>query len=131
MHLNRADVHGNAVYLGPDPYFDDLFVQAADTAYVSCEQIVDTAGLSADAPVQRLLISRMMVAGVVETPRGAHFTTCTPDYERDEAFQRAYATAAGGDDAAWAAFEERFLSGDEAAYQAAVAEFAREREESK
>ena len=30
MHLNRADAHGNATYLGPDPYFDDLFVQAAD-----------------------------------------------------------------------------------------------------
>jgi glutaconate CoA-transferase subunit A len=125
VHLNRADQHGNATYLGPDPYFDDLFVQAATKAYVSCEQIVDTAGLTVDAPVQRLLISRMMVDGVVETPNGAHFTMCTPDYERDEKFQRAYAAAAA-DDAEWAAFEERFLSGDEAAYQAAVAEFAKE-----
>jgi glutaconate CoA-transferase subunit A len=122
VHLNRADQHGNATYLGPDPYFDDLFVQAATQAYLSCEQIVDTAGLTVDTPVQRLLISRMMVDGVVETPNGAHFTTCTPDYERDEAFQKAYATAAA-DDEAWATFEQRFLSGDEAAYQAAVAEF--------
>jgi glutaconate CoA-transferase subunit A len=127
VHLNRADHHGNATYLGPDPYFDDLFVQAATKAYVSCEQIVDTAGLTVDTPVQRLLISRMMVDGVVETPNGAHFTTCTPDYERDEAFQRAYAKAAA-DDESWAAFEQRFLSGDEAAYQAAVAEFAKETE---
>jgi glutaconate CoA-transferase subunit A len=125
IHMNRADQHGNASYLGPDPYFDDLFVQAATKAYVSCEQIVDTAGLSVDTPVQRLLISRMMVDGVVETPNGAHFTNCPPDYERDEAFQKAYATAAA-DDEAWAAFEERFLSGDEATYQAAVAEFAKE-----
>jgi len=125
VHLNRADQHGNATYLGPDPYFDDLFVQAAAKAFVSCEQIVDTAGLTVDTPVQRLLISRMMVDGVVETPNGAHFTTCTPDYERDERFQRAYAQAAA-DDAAWAEFERRFLSGDEAAYQAAVAEFAEE-----
>ena len=125
VHLNRADQHGNATYLGPDPYFDDLFVQAAAKAYLSCEQTVDTAGLTVDAPVQRLLISRMMVDGVVETPNGAHFTTCTPDYERDEAFQRAYATAAA-DDAAWGEFEQRFLSGDEAAYQAAVAAFAKE-----
>ncbi len=127
VHLNRADQHGNATYLGPDPYFDDLFVQAATKAYVSCEQIVDTAGLTVDTPVQRLLISRMMVDGVVETPNGAHFTTCTPDYERDEAFQRAYAKAAAEDDS-WAEFEQRFLSGDEAAYQAAVAEFQREQE---
>jgi len=122
VHLNRADQHGNATYLGPDPYFDDLFVQAAAKAYLSCEQIVDTAGLTVDVPAQRLLISRMMVDGVVETPNGAHFTNCVPDYERDEAFQKAYAKAAADEDA-WAAFEQRFLSGDEAAYQAAVAEF--------
>lgn len=125
VHMNRADQHGNATYLGPDPYFDDLFVQAATKAYVSCEQIVDTAGLTVDTPAQRLLISRMMVDGVIETPNGAHFTNCPPDYERDEAFQKVYATAAA-DDEAWAAFEHRFLSGDEAAYQAAVAEFAKE-----
>ena len=122
VHLNRADQHGNATYLGPDPYFDDLFVQAATKAYLSCEQIIDTAGLTVDTPVQRLLISRMMVDGVVETPNGAHFTNCTPDYERDEVFQKAYAAAAADEDA-WEAFEQRFLSGDEAAYQAAVAEF--------
>ena len=126
VHLNRADAHGNATYLGPDPYFDDLFVQAADKAFLSCEQITDTAGLTVDTPVQRLLISRMMVDGVVETPNGAHFTTCTPDYERDEKFQKAYAAAAGGTDEDWAAFEERFLNGDEASYQAAVAAFAEE-----
>jgi glutaconate CoA-transferase subunit A len=125
VHLNRADQHGNATYLGPDPYFDDLFVQAASKAFLSCEQIVDTAGLTVDTPVQRLLISRMMVDGVVETPNGAHFTNCVPDYERDEAFQRAYAAAAA-DDEQWTAFEQRFLSGDEAAYQAAVAEFQKE-----
>ena len=102
--------HGNASYLGPDPYFDDLFCMAADRAFVACEQIVDTAGLTVDTPVQRLLLSRMMVTGVVETPNGAHFTTCTPDYERDEKFQKAYAAAAAGTDDEWAAFEQRFLA---------------------
>ena len=126
VHLNRADVHGNASYLGPDPYFDDLFAMAADKTYVSVEQIVDTAGLTVDTPVQRLLLNRMMVTGVVETPGGAHFTNCVPDYERDEKFQKAYAVAAGGSDEGWAAFEERFLSGDEAAYQAAVKAFGEE-----
>ncbi len=131
VHMNRADAHGNATYLGPDPYFDDLFVQAADQAFVSCEQIIDTAGLTVDSAVQRLLISRMAVTGVVETPNGAHFTTCTPDYERDEKFQKAYAAAAGGSDEDWGAFEERFLSGDEDAYQAAVAAFHAEQNEGK
>jgi len=125
VHLNRADVHGNASYLGPDPYFDDLFCLAAERAYVSCEQIVDTAGLTVDSPVQRVLLNRMMVTGVVETPNGAHFTTCTPDYERDEKFQKHYAASAA-DPEAWAVFKERFLSGDEAAYQAAVVAFHEE-----
>ena len=125
VHLNRADVHGNATYLGPDPYFDDLFAMAANETYLSVEQITDTAGLTVDTPVQRLLLSRMMVTGVVETPNGAHFTNCVPDYERDEKFQKHYATSAA-DDEQWAAFEERFLKGDEAAYQQAVREWTQE-----
>lgn len=128
VHLNRADKHGNATYLGPDPYFDDLFAMAAERTFVTCEQIVDTAGLTVDTPVQRLLLNRMMVSGVVETPNGAHFTTCTPDYERDERFQRAYAAAAGGTDEEWAAFEQRFLAGDEQAYQDAVRAFTEEQQ---
>ena len=119
VHLNRADRHGNATYLGPDPYFDDLFCMAAQRAFVSCEEIVDTAGLTVDTPVQRLLVSRMMVDGVVETPGGAHFTSCVPDYERDEAFQREYAAAAA-DDELWPAFSRRYLEVDEAAYQEAI-----------
>ncbi|MFI0464234.1 CoA transferase subunit A [Saccharopolyspora sp. 5N102] len=127
VHMNRADPHGNATYLGPDPYFDDLFCMAADKAFVTCERIVDTAELTREAAVQRLLISRMMVDGVVETPNGAHFTTCTPDYERDEKFQRAYAAAAA-DPSAWEAFERRFLRGTEDDYQAAVKAFREEQE---
>ncbi|MEV6181134.1 CoA transferase subunit A [Streptomyces sp. NPDC052016] len=125
VHLNRADPHGNAQYLGPDPYFDDLFCQAADAAYVSCERIVDTADLLKDAVPQTLLITRPFVTGVVETPNGAHFTSCVPDHDRDESFQRAYARAAR-DPETWRAFTERFLAGDEDAYQAAVAAFHEE-----
>ncbi len=119
VHLNRADARGNAAYLGPDPYFDDLFCLAAEHRFVSCERIVSTEELVKSAPPQALLLNRMMVDGVVETPNGAHFTSCAPDYGRDEAFQREYA-AAGKDDAAWSAFAATYLSGDEAAYQKAV-----------
>ena len=45
----------------------------------------------------------LMVDGVIETPNGAHFTECPPDYGRDEAFQREYANAAR-DAGAWEAF---------------------------
>src|SRR6185369_765978 len=71
VHLNRADAAGNAQYLGPDPYFDDLFCMAAHRAYVSCERVVPTAELTKDAPVQTLIVQRWMVRGVVEAPGGA------------------------------------------------------------
>ncbi|MFI0454057.1 CoA transferase subunit A [Actinomadura sp. 6N118] len=119
VHMNRADARGNAQYLGPDPYMDDLFAKAADRTYVSCERLVDTGDLLKEGPLQSLLISRSQVTGVVETPNGAHFTTCEPDHERDEAFQKLYAKAAA-DPEEWAAFRARFLSGDEPAYQDAV-----------
>ncbi|MDT7567541.1 MAG: glutaconate CoA-transferase, subunit, partial [Pseudonocardiales bacterium] len=122
VHLNRADRHGNAQYLGPDPYFDDLFCLAARRRYVSCERIVPTAELTGAAP-QTLLLNRMMVDGVVEAPGGAHPTSCVPDYGRDEAFQRHYAEASR-DPAAWSGFAERFLAGGENAYRAAVEEWA-------
>jgi glutaconate CoA-transferase subunit A len=122
VHLNRADVRGNGRYLGPDPYFDDLFCLAAERRYVSCERMVSTSDLRDTGPVQALLTNRMMVDGVVETPNGAHFTSCVPDHERDEAFQRAYAMAAA-DDESWRRFERTFLTGDEPDYQSAVQEF--------
>ncbi|MER5912286.1 CoA-transferase [Streptomyces sp. NPDC001982] len=114
VHVNRADRLGNGQYLGPDPYFDDLFCEAADAAYVSCERIVDTAELTKEAAPQSLLIKRHVVTGVIEASNGAHFTSCAPDYGRDERFQREYASAP------WPEFEERFLFGDEQTYQSAV-----------
>jgi glutaconate CoA-transferase subunit A len=107
VHMNRADRHGNAQYRGPDPYLDDLFCLAARKRFVSCERIVDTVELTVDQPVQSLLLNRMMVDGVVETPGGARFTSCVPDYGRDEEMQRRYAHAAT-DDEKWARFLEEW-----------------------
>jgi glutaconate CoA-transferase subunit A len=118
VHLNRADATGNAQFLGPDLYFDDLFCMAADRAYVSCERVVPTEELS--GPVSSLRVSRWAVSGVVEAPNGAHFTSCVPDYDRDEGFQLEYVKAAR-DPERWRAFTARYLAGDEADYQAAVA----------
>jgi glutaconate CoA-transferase subunit A len=115
VHLNRADAAGNGQYLGPDPYFDDLFCLAAERAYLSCERLVP----ALTGPPQSLLLNRAMVHGVSETPNGAHFTSCVPDYGRDEEFQRRYATAAA-DPGSWSRFLAEYLTGDEAAYQKAV-----------
>ncbi len=118
VHMNRADAGGNGQYLGPDPYFDDLFCLAAERAYVSCERIVPSLTLG-EGPPQTLLLNRAMVHAVTETPNGAHFTSCVPDYGRDEAFQKRYAAAAA-DPQEWRRFTETYLQGDEAAYQKAV-----------
>jgi glutaconate CoA-transferase, subunit A len=89
-HVHRADAAGNGALLGPDPFFDDLFLGAAARRFISCERVVPTAELAADG-LQTLRINRMLVDGVVEAPGGAGFTDCEPDYGRDEAAQRAYA----------------------------------------
>jgi glutaconate CoA-transferase, subunit A len=120
VHMNRADVHGNAQFLGPDPYFDDLYCMAAEQAFVSVEKIVPTAELTATAHPATLRINRLLVTGVIEAPHGAHFTSCVPDYDRDEAFQREYAASAKTPEA-WQQFRDRYLAGSESDYQAAVA----------
>jgi len=123
VHLNLGDRHGNAAYTGIDPYFDDLFLMAADRRYLSVERVVPTEELVRAVPPQALLVNRMMVDMVVEAPNGAHFTTAAPDYGRDERFQRHYAQAATEDET-WRAFVDTYLSGSEADYQAAVRRFA-------
>ena len=122
VHLNRADERGNAQFLGPDLYFDDLFLGAAAAGrrFLSCEKVVPTAELLENGTFHTMKINRSMVDGVIEAPNGAHFTNCQPDYERDEAFQKEYAKAAG-DPETWKAFVDTYLSGSEADYQKAVA----------
>ena len=124
VHMNRADERGNAQFLGPDLYFDDLYCQAAERAFVSCERIVETSDLMKAGTRHTLKIHRGLVDGVIEAPGGAHFTECPPDYGRDEAFQREYAATAK-DPEAWQAFKTRYLDAEnEADYQKAVADRA-------
>jgi glutaconate CoA-transferase subunit A len=120
LHLNRADERGNAQFLGPDLYMDDWFAMAADRTFVSAEKVVPHGTLIDEGPFHTIRISRLHVDGVIEAPRGAHFTECPPDYDRDEAFQREYAATAADPDK-WDAFRSAYLEGDgEADYQAAV-----------
>ena len=121
VHMNRSDARGNSQFLGPDLYFDDLFLGACEPGrrFVSCERVIATEALLDEGSFHTLRINRSMVDGVIEAPNGAHFTGCEPDYPRDEAFQRVYANAAR-EPAEWEAFVDRFMRGDERSYQAAV-----------
>ena len=42
VHMNRADATGNGQFLGPDPYFDHVFLGAAERRFLSAERVVDT-----------------------------------------------------------------------------------------
>jgi glutaconate CoA-transferase subunit A len=122
VHLNRADPRGNGQFLGPDLYVDDLFLGAAAPGrrFLSCERVVPTEDLLKEGSGHTLRINRSMVDGVIEASGGAHFTSCAPDYGRDEAFQKAYVAAAADADA-WATFSARYLQvGSEEEYQQVV-----------
>ncbi len=121
VHTNRADTAGNAQILSPDPFFDPLFLGAAERRFVTTERIVANGALSEEGPLAAVVIHRLLTDGVAETPNGAHFTANPPDYGRDEAFQKEYAASAGDADA-WKAFSERYLMVDEDGYQSHVSE---------
>lgn len=128
VHLNVADERGNAAYTGPDPYFDDLMLEAAEQGFVSAERVVPSGELHAAAgDIARMRVNRLFVTGVVEAPNGAHPTSCEPDHDRDEAFQGEwFATAKDAD--RLTEFQNRwFLQPDEAAYQAALADRSEEK----
>jgi glutaconate CoA-transferase subunit A len=119
IHMHRGDQGGTGQFLGVDPYFDDLFCMAARKRFMSVEQIVDTEEFLRLGPPQSIRINRLMTDGVVETPHGAHFTECVPDYPRDEAFQREYAATAKSDEA-WNEFRATYIDVTEAEYQVAI-----------
>jgi glutaconate CoA-transferase, subunit A len=119
VHLNRADTHGNGQILGPDPFFDELFLGAAARRFVTAEKVVAPGALLDEGPIQTVTVSRLFTDAVAEARRGAHFTSCPPDYGRDEDFQKRY-VASGADADAWRSFVSAFLDVDEAGYQAAV-----------
>jgi glutaconate CoA-transferase, subunit A len=122
VHTNRADPAGNAQILSPDPFFDTLFLGAASRRFVTTERIVEN-GTLADGgrPLSSVPIHRMLTDGVAEARGGAHFTANPPDYGRDEAFQKEYATAAS-DPAEWEAFANRYILVSEDEYQARIGE---------
>jgi len=116
LHANRADERGDAQYLGPDWYFDDLFSMAADRTFVSCEKVVAVGALVEEGPLESIRVSRIFTAGVLEAPLGAHFTHCVPDYQRDEQIQQEYAATAKDPDA-WSAFRARYIDIPEVDYR--------------
>ncbi len=119
IHMNRADQGGNGQFLNTDLYMDDLMAMAAESTFMSCEQIIPTEDFAQHGPLHTQRISRLMTSGVIERAGAAHFTECPPDYARDEAFQKEYAATAKSDEA-WDAFKAKYLDVSEEDYQRLV-----------
>jgi acyl CoA:acetate/3-ketoacid CoA transferase alpha subunit len=120
VHMNRADAAGNAQFLGPDVYFDDLFLSAtAGPRVVTCERIVATEDLLNEGSFHTLRINRSMADAVVETPGGAHPTSCEPDYDAAAGDLKHYVGSAASDED-WTAYRAGRVDVGEAEYQKAV-----------
>ena len=81
VHVNRADTHGNGQLLGPDPFFDELFLGAADRRFVTAEKVVEpgrahsTRARSRPSPISRLSPTPWPRRPAAPTSRRARPTT--------------------------------------------------------
>ncbi len=118
VHVDHADERGNGQILGPDPYFDDLFCGAAKRRFVSCERIVETREFTDLGCIHSMQLNRSMVDGVVETPFGAHPTSCTPKYGIDVEHLKKYVAATESEE--WAEYRRNYIDVDHDRYVEAV-----------
>ena len=112
IHVNYADVQGNAVILG-DGHVDVLCAKAAKETFVSCERILSSQELQRFGRDVQIL--RVYTRGVVEVPWGAHPTGCAPDYRTDLRHLEDYLKAAASEDG-WRRYETEFVQVDHDQY---------------
>ncbi len=119
IHVDRADARGVCQIAGPDHYMDDMYARAADKTFVSCDELVDTEFFNDPAQARLVHWERSATTGVVHMPGGAHPSSCSPLYGFDVAHFKEY-TGFAKDEAGFAGYADKYLSGSEDDYQAAV-----------
>jgi glutaconate CoA-transferase, subunit A len=101
LHAQYADQHGNLHIEGP-PVADILFAKASKKVIVTVEQIVSSGRLAEIG----VTIPYFYVTAIVETPYGAHPTSCYPFYAYDRPHTALYyRSASEGAEA----FREQYL----------------------
>lgn len=119
VHADRADERGVCQIKGPDMYMDEQMVRAADKAYVTVEELVDTDYFAQGDEARFVFWERSMTTGVVVAPGGAHPTSCTPLYGFDVPHTKEYNASAK--DGGFQAYFDKFIAGKtEDEYQTAV-----------
>jgi glutaconate CoA-transferase subunit A len=115
IHVDRADSRGICQITGPDHYFDDLFARAADKAFVSCDELVETDYFSEPEQARSVFWERSETTAVIPMAGGAHPSSCTPLYGYDAAHFKVYnasVKAEGG----WQSYVDEYINCSEAEY---------------
>lgn len=91
IHVQEADVYGNARILGPS-YQDALLARAAKKVILTTERIVGTYRMQEEPKLTA--IPHFLVEAVVELPGGAKHGICYPEYltvdwDAHKAYQKA------------------------------------------
>jgi acyl CoA:acetate/3-ketoacid CoA transferase alpha subunit len=119
IHVERADQRGVCQIKGSDHYMDDWFARAADKAYVSCDELVDTDFFAQGDEARYVWWERSMTHAVIPISGGAHPSSCSPLYGHDVAHFKQYAASAK--DGGFERYAEQFIYGKtEAQYQERV-----------
>lgn len=119
VHADRADTRGVCQVKGPDMYMDEQMVRAAEKAFVSVDEIVDTEYFAKDDESRYVFWERSLTTGVVHIAGGAHPTSCAPAYGFDVPHTKEYNGFAkeGG----FEAYADKYINGKtEEEYQALV-----------
>jgi glutaconate CoA-transferase subunit A len=115
VHADRGDKLGNTQTEGPDTYFDEMFVRAAEKAFVSCEEVYDRLDLAHSDKAKHNLYERYLVTGIIHAPCGAHPTSYPTLYGWDMEHFKAYAASAA-EEGGWEKYKAQFIDGGEEAY---------------
>lgn len=116
IHADRGDERGVCQIKGPDMYMDEQMVRAAEKAYVTVEELVESDYFAQGDESRFVFWERSMTTGVVVAPGGAHPSSCAPEYGFDIPHFKEYNGFAkeGG----FEAYAEKYLNGKtEADYQ--------------
>jgi glutaconate CoA-transferase subunit A len=101
VHVNEADIEGNARMEPKLVWMDGELVKAAAMTIVTAERIVGNATFRSRPGATTY--PRFAVDAVVPAPWGAYPTSCLPEYGYDAAFLEEY-QAAAGDPERWKQF---------------------------
>jgi len=116
LHVDRADQRGVCLIKGPDHYMDDLFVRAANTTIVSCDELVDTDYFHQNPEHARSVFwERSATNHVVHAEFGAHPSSCNPLYGIDVKHFKEYAATAK-QEGGWQTYFDDYIAIGENAY---------------